>query len=346
MLGRPRRFLKVLGRLTSLPVTTTKRSPDCFLCVLLPFPPPLRAPGTLTSPKGRPSGTSELLLLVEGRQRSRSDVLGRGRHIIKRGIFTKILCFKGRGSEMSSRMAESGFLLTCKNQGVSEYGLWYSKLWKCLCLWALTWESSPSEGATTSNPLPVGSLCPSSIWSVSEFVAQRGVKKWTQTLFLKFFGHPQDIPAKIQRYPAKKFVSLGFRGTYRTFWPPPLHVEDPHHTGRYADPRVWVCASYSCLIGWKTMGNANWIVPAHCSKQGSSWPYMLDILFYDMQLPFQGTNEELLVFCSLSSHPLPSIVPTCVFATGLTKLTRSNDLDEENYPLIKNHHLHWTFRII
>ena len=43
----------------------------------------------------------------------------------------------------------------------------------------------------------------------------------------QIFRAPRDIPAKIPGYPVKKFSFAGFRRTYRTFWPPPLHVEDP-----------------------------------------------------------------------------------------------------------------------
>ena len=38
------------------------------------------------------------------------------------------------------------------------------------------------------------------------------------------------------------------RGTYRTFWPPPLHVENPHPTGGYPDPKVWVWVPFSSLM--------------------------------------------------------------------------------------------------
>ena len=31
------------------------------------------------------------------------------------------------------------------------------------------------------------------------------------------------------------------------FWPPPVNVEDPHPTGRYPDPIVWICALLCCL---------------------------------------------------------------------------------------------------
>ena len=45
-------------------------------------------------------------------------------------------------------------------------------------------------------------------------------------------GTPGTFQQKIPGYPTKKFRfpagQLGFRRTYRTFWSPPLHVEDPH----------------------------------------------------------------------------------------------------------------------
>ena len=60
------------------------------------------------------------------------------------------------------------------------------------------------------------------------------------TFFSNFPGSPRDIPAKILGYPTRKFGVPGFRRTYRTFWPPTLHVEDPHPTRRYPDQTVWV----------------------------------------------------------------------------------------------------------
>ena len=75
-----------------------------------------------------------------------------------------------------------------------------------------------------------------------------GAKNWTKTFFvLKLFGHFRDIPAKFPGYPAQKVWFPWFRGAYRTFWPPPLHVEDPYPTGKYPDSKVWVCALFSCL---------------------------------------------------------------------------------------------------
>ena len=38
---------------------------------------------------------------------------------------------------------------------------------------------------------------------------------------------PLGIPARIPGYPSNNLAFPGLRGTYRTFWPLPLHVEDP-----------------------------------------------------------------------------------------------------------------------
>ena len=62
-----------------------------------------------------------------------------------------------------------------------------------------------------------------------------------------FFSQTFRVPPG---YPAKKVWFPWFRGTYRTFWPPPLHVEDPHPTGGYAEPKVWVWVPFSCLKMW------------------------------------------------------------------------------------------------
>ena len=50
--------------------------------------------------------------------------------------------------------------------------------------------------------------------------------------FLKLFGHRRDVPAKSRR------------GTYRTFWIPPIHVKDPHPTRKYPNSKVWVWVSF------------------------------------------------------------------------------------------------------
>ena len=45
--------------------------------------------------------------------------------------------------------------------------------------------------------------------------------------FPKLFGHARDTRAEIPGYPAQKLGCPGFLRTYRTFWPLPVHVEDP-----------------------------------------------------------------------------------------------------------------------
>ena len=92
-------------------------------------------------------------------------------------------------------------------------------------------------------PLSLGSLTPSPD-SQKLSLNIRG-QKLNTNFFLKLFGHPRDIPAKIPGHPAKKFGFRGFRRTYRTIWPLPLHVEDPHPTPRrYLDQKVWVWAPF------------------------------------------------------------------------------------------------------
>ena len=73
---------------------------------------------------------------------------------------------------------------------------------------------------------------------------------------------------KISGYPAKNFVFAGFRGTYRTFWTPPLHAETPHQcgTGGYPDPKIWFCAPFSCLIQTLSPETLAWPFPPSAPK--------------------------------------------------------------------------------
>ena len=70
--------------------------------------------------------------------------------------------------------------------------------------------------------------------------AEIGNENWTRTFFSQTFRAPPGYPGKIPGYPAQKVWFPVFRGTYRTFWPPPVHVEDPYPTGKYPDQKVWV----------------------------------------------------------------------------------------------------------
>ena len=76
-----------------------------------------------------------------------------------------------------------------------------------------------------------------------------GAKNWTQTFFSpQTFRALPGYPGKIPGDPAKKVWFPWFRGTYRPFWPPPLHVErPPYPTGKYPDSNVWVRALFPCL---------------------------------------------------------------------------------------------------
>ena len=60
--------------------------------------------------------------------------------------------------------------------------------------------------------------------------ANIGAKNWTQTFFSQTFRAPPGYPGKIPGYPAQKVWFPGFRGTYRTFWPPtPSRGRPPPH---------------------------------------------------------------------------------------------------------------------
>ena len=61
------------------------------------------------------------------------------------------------------------------------------------------------------------------------------------------FRAPPGYPGKIPGYPAKKFGFPGFRRTYRTFWPPPIHVKDPHPTRQYPDRKVGAVLWYTLV---------------------------------------------------------------------------------------------------
>ena len=105
---------------------------------------------------------------------------------------------------------------------------------------------------------------------------------------LKLFGHPRDIPAKIPGYPAQEFGFPGLRRTYRTFWPPLLHVEDPHPRKISGPKSLGLCSSFLPDLGmWSqsepylvhahngpglggvTYRTSLWGVPPICSSQDS-----------------------------------------------------------------------------
>ena len=113
-----------------------------------------------------------------------------------------------------------------------------------------------------SLPLLYGTMgcCPRSCTNLSARSVPTRAQNWTRTFFSQTFRAPPGYPSKIPGYPAKKVWFPWFRGAYRTFWPPPLHVEDPHPTRKYPDSKVWVWVPFSCLTNdpwlwcfWRTI---------------------------------------------------------------------------------------------
>ena len=82
-----------------------------------------------------------------------------------------------------------------------------------------------------------------------------GGENWTQTFFFsQTFRAPLGYPGKIPGYPAQKVWFPWFRGTYRTFWRPPVHVEDPYPTGKYPDQKFGFGFLFLPLDQRKTKG--------------------------------------------------------------------------------------------
>ena len=95
--------------------------------------------------------------------------------------------------------------------------------------------------------IPFLSLLPQTL-----VVPYRG-RKMSTNFFAQVFWTPpgvRDIPAKFPGYsrclPSNPWKT-NFRGRARTFRPPPLHVQDPHPTWWYPDPKVNLYALVSCL---------------------------------------------------------------------------------------------------
>ena len=62
-------------------------------------------------------------------------------------------------------------------------------------------------------------------------------RKLNTDFFSQTFRAPPGYPCKIPGYPAKKIWFSWFRGTCRTFRPPPLRVKDPHPTPKISGPK-------------------------------------------------------------------------------------------------------------
>ena len=125
--------------------------------------------------------------------------------------------------------------------------------------WVCSWANFPQSSDPTQKSLGPHRLTSQKIprKSLPALEPEKSIKephksqkdrgpKLNTNIFSQTFRPPPDIPAKSRDIPPKCLVSLspGFRGTYRTFWPPPLHMEDSQPTGRYGDQKVWVWVSF------------------------------------------------------------------------------------------------------
>ena len=143
-----------------------------------------------------------------------------------------------------------------------------------------------------------------------------GAENRTRFFLLDLFGHPQDIPAQIPWYSAKT--------SCRTFWPPTLHVKDPHPTRRYPVPKVWVCPPFFCL---KSSGS---LVQEWVRKRRLNPPLRLNFFAFPLTIGWEAesscgartcfcTDEnryELTLFCE--SSPLLSALghTVCLSVSG------------------------------
>ena len=66
----------------------------------------------------------------------------------------------------------------------------------------------------------------------------------TNLFFSLTFRAPPGYPGKNHGTSGPRVWFPGFQETYRTFWPSPVLMEDPHHTRRYPYSRVLVCALF------------------------------------------------------------------------------------------------------
>ena len=140
------------------------------------------------------------------------------------------------------------------------------------------------------------------IFMCSFFSLSLGNENWTQTFFSQTFRAPPGYPGKVPGYPAQKVWFPWFRGTYRTFWPPPVHVEDPYPTGKYPDQKVWVWVPFSSL---RVVG-ITFVLPRCsgarvrniCQKFGPK-SLIFFVVFFSVALPAEPRGEKKLFFVQL-----------------------------------------------
>ena len=84
------------------------------------------------------------------------------------------------------------------------------------------------------------------------------------------FRAPPGYPGKIPGYPAKKVWFPWYRGTYRTFWPCPLHVEDPS-----PPENIWT----------QKFGFVLFFVPDFLGIPGFFWKFRPFLIFFGLWKP-------------------------------------------------------------
>ena len=118
----------------------------------------------------------------------------------------------------------------------------------------------------------------------SHTVTGRGLNT---NLFSQTLRATPGYPSKIPGYFAKRFGIPGFRRTYRIFWPPPLHVEDPHPTRKYPDSKSLGLGSFFFPELWQHLTNA----PPACTH--SRAPHFQEL-----------APRDVFVTCDLSACPV------------------------------------------
>ena len=106
-----------------------------------------------------------------------------------------------------------------------------------LCLWSHHFQAEGPLQPSALDGLPANIHMSHTMLANMPKRTSLGAKNWTRTFFSQTSRAPPGYPGKVPGYPAKKVWFPWFRGTYRTFWPPPLEVEDPHPNRQYPDPK-------------------------------------------------------------------------------------------------------------
>ena len=141
-----------------------------------------------------------------------------------------VLPYKWEAWEAHCRVSLSSKLRSQESTAI-QMGAYCRTNWRCTAVLfgQVVGVGFPKHCPNPVNPYPLDS---------------RERKLNTNFFFLKLFGHLRDIPAKSRDIPPKKFGFPGFEGTYRTFWPPPLHGGRPPLHRRVSGPKSLSLGSF------------------------------------------------------------------------------------------------------